>query len=138
MRVGVEGTGGINGVGVGDGVTAGLGVIVGSCVGEGERVGVGVSVGPGVGVGAGAGVGVRVAVAVVVGGGDAVGAGWAGFTVMQATVQRVTTSSTPASRNTVGTPLRMELSYVVTQQLSPTLNPQGGTEAHYRIRGAET
>ena len=75
----------------------------------------GVSVGPGVGVGAGAGVGVGVAVAVVGGVGVVAGAGWTGFTVIQAAVQRVTTSSTPASRITVGTPLRMELSYVVTQ-----------------------
>ena len=84
----------------------------------------GVSVGPAVGVGAGAGVGVGVAVAVVVGVGVVAGAGCAGFTVMQAKVQRVTVNSTPASRNKAGTPLRLGLGNIVTQQPYPVLNPQ--------------
>ena len=108
VGVGVEGmAAGDAGTGVGDRTVAGVGVTVGSNEGVGESIEVGVSVGPTVGVG--------VAVAVVGGVGVVAGAGWTGFTVIQAAVQRVTTSSTPASRITVGTPLRMELSYVVTQ-----------------------
>ena len=127
MRVGVEGmAAGDAGTGVGDRTVAGVGVTVGSNEGVGESIEVGVSVGPTVGVG--------VAVAVVGGVGVVAGAGWTGFTVMQATVQRVTINSTPASRNKVETPLRMRSSYVVTQQPYPVLDPQGARRSQLPTR----